>query len=86
MSALPRIRWEDHCWPIHTLEINHCIVGDVQRADGKWIAQATWQSISTPVSLAADTEEGAKRALLGSLLEHHEGMVKALQLAIGDPF
>ena len=85
MSALPRIRWEDHCWPIHTLEVNRCIVGDVQRAEGKWIAQATWQSISEPVSLSADTEEGAKRALLEGLLEHYEGMVKALQLAIGDP-
>jgi hypothetical protein len=84
MSALPRIRWEDHCWPVHTLEVNHCIVGDVQRSDGKWIGQVTSRSISEPVSLAADTQEGAERALLERLLEHHESMVKALQLAIGE--
>jgi len=85
MSDLPRIRWEDHCWPVHTLEVDYCIVGDVQRSDGKWIGQVTWRSIGEPVSLSADTEEGAKRALLESLLEHHEAMAKALRLAIGGP-
>jgi len=85
MSTLPRIRWEDHCWPVYTLEVNRCIVGDVQRSDGKWLGQITRQHFSLPVSISATTEEGAKRALLEELLEHHESMVKALQLAIGDP-
>lgn len=84
MSALPRIRWDDDCWPVQTLEVNHCIVGDVQHAEGKWIAQTSWTPDTKLVSLSAANEEGAKRALLESLLEHHEGMVKALQLALGD--